>query len=71
MKIETKQTDIVQAYDYSIDREYYKKSGGFIFSYTTLVRTDRLKNWKQWNIICEELPDDILINGNKYKLIND
>lgn len=60
--------EIVRSADYHIDREYYKIVPRFFWSSHTKVRTDRLKNWKQWDIVCEEMPDKILVNGKHYNL---
>jgi hypothetical protein len=60
---------IVQAFDKYIDREYYKINQGFIFETETLLRSDRMKEWVEWTIYCETLPDVILVNGEEYLLI--
>lgn len=63
--------DIVQSFDYYKDREYYKITSGFLFTYRHQVRTDRLKNWREWSIICKEMPDKILVNGKNYRLVEE
>lgn len=63
-----KKPDIVQAFDFYKDREYYKIQKGFLFQSELLLRTDTLKAWKQWNISCEQLPDKIFINEKEYNL---
>ncbi len=65
-----KTNNIMQVYDVSEVKEYYKINNGFLFSSKTLVRTDRIKDWKTWSIECDELPDVIIINGKEYKLTN-
>lgn len=67
----TNKIEMVQAFDYYKDREYYKIVPTFLWSTHTLLKTDRLKNWKQWNIVCEEMPDKIIVNGESYKLIKE
>ena len=68
METQVKKPDIVQVCDFWLDREYYKIDTGFIFTSNIKVRTDRLKEWKSWIIECEEIPDEILINGKFYQL---
>lgn len=63
-----KKPDIIQAVDYYVDRDYYKIIPWFLWNVDRKVRTDRLDEWKQWNIRCDTLPDVILINGEKYRL---
>ena len=63
-----KKPDIVQAFDFYIDREYYKIIPGFFCSSKTKIRADRLKDWKEWMIECQDLPDKIFINGKEYFL---
>lgn len=63
--------DIVQSFDFYKDRVYYKIVPGFFFSSNTVVRTDRLDNWKEWKIECEQMPDKIIINGKPYKVIEE
>jgi len=60
--------DIMQVYDISQVKEYYKIQSGFLFSSKTVVRTDRLKDYKTWNIESLDLPDVLFINGEEYKL---
>ena len=60
--------DIVQSFDFYVDREYYKIVSGFIFSHEEKVRTDNLKNWNEWNIECKQMPDKIYVNGKEYLL---
>lgn len=64
-----KKPDIIQAFDYYQDREYYKINPGFFFHSTVKVRTDRIKDWKRWYIVCEDMPDEIMVNGKEYKLV--
>lgn len=64
-----KKPDIIQAFDYYEDREYFKVIPGFFSHSTVKVRTDRIKNWKRWDIVCEDMPDEILVNGKEYKLV--
>lgn len=63
-----KTKNIMQVYDISQVKEYYKTNRGFLFSSKVLVRTDSIKDWKTWEIECDELPDVLLINGEEYKL---
>ncbi|MFN8579319.1 MAG: hypothetical protein U0354_21030 [Candidatus Sericytochromatia bacterium] len=65
-----KKPDIVQAFDFYVDREYYKINKGFIFTSNILLRKDRMKEYKEWIIECKTMPDKILINGKEYKLNN-
>ncbi len=66
-----KKPDIIQAFDYYVDREYHKIIPWFFCDTNRKVRADRLDEWKQWNIHCDILPDVILINGEKYNLIKE
>lgn len=66
-----KKPDIIQAFDYYVDREYYKIIPRFLWSTDRKVRADRLDERKQWNIHCDTLPDVIIINGEKYNLIKE
>lgn len=70
METTHKKEDIMQVYDVSKVKEYYKIQSGFLFSSQTLIRTDSIKDWKEWNIQCQKLPDVLLINGKEYKLYN-
>ena len=63
-----KTNNIMQVYDISQVKEYYKVNNGFLFSSKQTVRTDRIKDWKEWVIECDTLPDILLINGEEYKL---
>lgn len=63
-----KKPDIVQSFDIYKDREYYKPTQGFLFGSEKLLRTDRLSEYTKWQIACEKLPDEILVNGKKYIL---
>ena len=63
-----KTKDIMQVYDISKVKEYYQIRTGFLFSSKITVRTDRIKDWKEWSIKSDELPDILLINGEEYKL---
>ena len=60
--------EMVQSFDYFVDRQYYKITSGFIFSSKHLLRSDRIKSWIQWDIVCSQMPDKILINGEEFKL---
>lgn len=62
-----KKPDIIQSFDYYLDREYYKAGIG-MFSSDRLIRTDRLEDWNEWQIQCEKMPDKIFINGEEYTL---
>lgn len=68
MKTNTNKPDIVQAFDKYIDREYYKIIKRFLFISHVLVRSDRIKEWKEWNIECDTLPDKIYVNGVEHYL---
>ena len=68
MRTTFKKPDIVQAFDYYVDREYHKVQRGFIFGYDDVIRADRMKDWKIWHIECESMPDEIFINGKEYSL---
>ena len=59
---------MVQMYDRSVVREYLKKYGGFIFSYTEVVRTERLENYLELHIKSEKTPDKIYFNGELHTL---
>ena len=61
--------DIMQIYDVSEDRIFYKIIPGFFFDSKRIVRTDRISNWREWTIICEGMPDVVIINQKKYKLV--
>ena len=67
----SKEIEIVQAFDYYEDREYKKIIPHFFWTSDVVLKTDRIKNWKQWNIVCEEMPDKIIVNGESYKLIKE
>ncbi len=68
MQTQIKQPDIVQVFDCYEDRIYKKIISGFIFSSKVEIRRDRIRDWKQWNIVCDEMPDKIFLNGKPYKL---
>lgn len=61
--------DSVQMFDMYIDREYYKIVPKFFSTSNILVRTDRLKNWKEIHFEIENMPDKILVNGEEYILV--
>lgn len=65
----TNKPDIIQSFDKYIDREYYKIVKGFFTTSDVKVRADRIKEWKEWRIECDTLPDKVIINGEEYKLI--
>ena len=71
METKNNKPDIVQAFDFFVDREYYKIIPGFFFSSKMKVRADQLKDWKEWFIECKDLPDKITVNGKGYKLVLD
>ena len=64
-----KKPDAIQMFDMYIDREYFKIHKSFLHSSSTKVRTDRLKDWKELNIVTDELPDKITVNGEEYNLV--
>lgn len=68
-KTATKLPPIVQMYDFYRDREYYTKHHGFIFTYTELVRVDRLENHLTLNMECDKMPDEVWFNGKSYQLV--
>ncbi len=70
MRTVNKKPDVIQAFDFYEDREYYKIIKGFFSSSNVKVRSDRLKDWKQWIIECEDLPDEISVNGKEYILLD-
>lgn len=59
---------LVQSVDKWIDREYYKISEGFLFHREHRVMADRIAEWVQWDILCQTMPDKLLINGEPYEL---
>lgn len=61
--------DVVQMFDMYIDREYFKINKSFLHSSKTLVRVDRMKDWKQLDMCMDELPDKVMVNGKEYKLV--
>jgi len=65
----TKQKDdiLVQMYDYSQVKEYYKIFKGFIFSSAEKIRADVLENYLELNVKTTKLPDRLFINGEEYK----
>lgn len=69
MEIQQRKPDIIQSFDQYVDRQYFKVTPGFFGTSRTLVRTDRIKNWTEWDIACEEMPDKVLVNGKEYGLI--
>jgi len=60
--------EIVQMFDKYVDREYYKINKSFFHSSETLVRTDRLSDSTVLRMNMENLPDEIYVNGELYKL---
>lgn len=68
MKTNTNKPDIMQVFDKFIDREYYKIVRGIFFTSHVKVRADRIKDWKEWKIECDTLPDKIYVNGVEYHL---
>lgn len=71
MTTNTNKPDIIQAFDFYVDREYYKIIPGFFGSSNRLIRTDRLKDWVEWDIQCAVLPDKININGHPFKVVKE
>lgn len=69
MNTQQKKPDMLQVFDKYVDREYYKHVSGFIFSHDESIRSDRLENWKEWNISCDSMPDKVIINGEEFELI--
>lgn len=70
-KTKAKQPPMVQMYDYSAVKEYYKIFNGFLFSSEEIVRTEVLENKLILQIDTEKIPDIILLNGKKLaNLIN-
>lgn len=61
--------DMVQMFDMYIDRQYYKVNPGFFGTYKSIVRVDRIKEWRKLVIDCKELPDEIIVNGEECKLV--
>ena len=61
--------DIGESYDYYEDRVYYKKTGWWIFESKVEVKRDRIEEHTTWHILCKNMPDKILVNGEKYKLV--
>jgi hypothetical protein len=68
---QTTKPPVFQAIDFYKDREYYKIIPGFLFDEERIVRVDNLEYQQKWIIECERLPDLIIINGEKYKLVKD
>lgn len=60
--------DIMQVYDVSEVKKYFKINSGFIFTSKILVKADKIKDYKAWVIECNDLPDELIINGKEYKL---
>lgn len=60
---------LVQAYDYSKVREYYKYYQGLIFGHEKLVRAESLEEYLMLNIETEKVPDKIIFNGKEVKLV--
>lgn len=63
--IKDSKPDILQVCDKWIDREYLKIVGGAILRSEVTVRADRMKEWKEWHIDAEEMPDKLFINGKE------
>jgi len=63
-----KKPTIIQAFDYYVDREYYKTISKFFFTEERKVRADRLTDSIKWVVESDKVPDEILFNGAKYKL---
>ena len=68
MKTQRVLPDLVQSFDCFEDRIYKKIVPGFIFNNFMTVRTDRMRLWNEWEIICEKLPDNIIVNGKEFEL---
>ena len=57
-----------EAYDYQKVREYYKKRGGWIISWHSLVRADTLDEKIVLDIAGAKMPDEVRFNGERYRL---
>ena len=57
---------LVQAYDYSEVKEYYKIISGFLFSSTRIIRSDSILEHIEIRIQSDNPPDKIFINGEEY-----
>jgi len=59
---------MAQMYDFSKVEKYYKIVSGFLFSSTTLVRSDTIENHTELVIKTPKMPDKIFVNGEEYEL---
>lgn len=66
----TKLPPMVQMYDYSKVKEYYKRYQGLFFSHEEIVRTDRIENYLEMRIDVDKMPDKIIFNGKEMKLVD-
>ena len=62
----TENNAMVQLYDRTEVKEYYKTHTAFIFGWEEIIKIDILKTEKILRM--NKVPDRVFINGKKYKL---
>lgn len=64
-----KDVEMVQMYDVMYERIYKKIVPGLFWSSERVVKVDTVKNHRLLEITCTSLPDVIIYNGKKVRLL--
>lgn len=60
---------MVQMFDREVVREYLKRHSGFIFSWTEVLRSERISSEVVLTIEADKVPDKVVFNGENYTLV--
>lgn len=60
---------IMQTFHRYVDREYFVITNGFWGKSETIVRKDRIESAIRLVIEVEKMPDEVLVNGKFYELV--